>query len=406
MKATKLIVTFALLLICGATQAQFGKLIEKAAQKTIERKVEQPANTSANSKNVKTSAVSLGAATPEAIIAQCPALPTVKQLVNSNNTHAFGPEVEAFEAKVETLRENAKSIMESAEKAENAAGEQDGDRLARRYTGHSVAELENMSDEEQEAMINKKLASIGMGNMTLAQIQALDDKSDEEIMAAMSKSGVTIGGLTSAEIKAMESMTDAQKETYMKQGDRKQRAQAFANSQQTKEMLKQGDNAAIIMQTNTELQSINAHWRELKMQIVQEDQEAAKQIAAIDAKYAPKVFAIKPTIPLSGETGGFDFTPAAAKAREDLIVACRTEQYTLWRNHTIKVQERIKTVMANEVPRYDELMKQYLMAAGMTSSAPLTPSAGYSFAISYLDAAGSVTGLPGIEISGILGNEN
>jgi len=415
MKTTKVIVSFALLLMYSTTQAQLGRLIEKAAQKTIERKVEQKieqkveqsVNTAVASK-INVTAAAFTAATPEEIIKQCPTLPSVKQLVDGSNTYASGPEIEAFQEKIEMLRENTKRILEATEAQVSAVNQQDGDRIAQQFTGHSLAELENMNEVEQEAMINKQLASMGLGNLTIAQLQSMEDKSDEEIMAAMSKNGVTIGGLTMEEIKAMENMTDAQKKAYMQKGDRKQRAQAFADSQETKEMLKKGENAAVIMQTNTELQSINVRWREFYQQVYNEDQEMERQIAAIDAKYAPKVAAIKPTKwVVSGEMGnGYEFSDAEQKAREKLFTACRTEQYTLWRNYVIKKQERIKTIMTTDVPRYDELMKEYLTAAGMISTAPLTPSAGYSFAITYLDAAGDVTTLPGIEISGILGEGN
>ena len=368
MKTKNLIVTIALLLICGFAQAQSGRTTSSSA------------------------------ASPDAILRQCPALPTVKQLVDGVNTHASGPEIDAFKEKVETLIENAKKILEEADKDVKVLEEKDGENLAQQWTGRTQAELENMSDEEQEAMVNEQLKKFGLGNMTLSQMEALADKSDEEILAAMTKGGATIGGLTPAEIKAMEGMTDAQKEAYMKQGDRAKRAQAYANSPETKKQLKQGENASVIMKTTTELQSINARWREITIQTQKETEEATKQIMAIDAKYAPKVAAIKPTKwVVSGEMGsGYEFSDAEIKAREALFTACRTEQYTLWRNHLIKIQERIKKTMA-DVPRYDELMKQQMTASGMTNTAQKIPSAGYSFVIEYLDAARDVIGLPEIE---------
>ena len=341
MKTKKMIVTFALLLIYSTTHAQL-------------------------------STVSSTATTPDDFIRQCPALPTVKQLVdleNSINIRASRPEIGAYEAQVEMLRDNAKRILESAEKTANEAGEKDADRVAKQFTGHTQAEMDKMSEAESETMVNNMLASMGM-NITLDQIEDLEDKSDAEILAALSKGGAATGSKS----KAIEGV----------------------NTQ----------DVAVIMQTNTELRNFNASWREFFLQIEKEEKEAERQIAAIDAKYAPRVFAIKPSIPLSGEMGGWDFTEAERKARENLIVSCRTEQFTLWRNHTIKVQDRIKAKMANDVPRYDKLMKQYLTATGMTSSAQLTPSAGYSFAIEYLYAARSVTSLPGIDIFGVLGEKN
>ena len=336
------------LMLYGTAQAQLGRFIDKAVQKAVEPKAEQPANkpastgnTTGKSANSSTTGSSASTvlpitATPVEIIRQCPALPSVKQLVNSINIHASGSEVEAFEAQVVTLRDNAKSILESADQEAQTASDQDADRVAKQFTGYSQTEMDKMSEAEQEAMVSKMLSSMGMG-------ETLDQS---------------------------------------------------------------GMDAEEIMKTNTELQSINKRWREFALQNEKDEKEAERQIAAIDAKYAPKVFAIKPTKWVSGEDARYDFTDAELKAREDLIVACRTEQFTLWRNHTVKMQERIKTVIDNEVPHYDELMKQHLIATGMTSSAPLTPSAGYNFAIDYLYTAGSVTQLPGIDIFGVLGEKN
>lgn len=309
------------------------------------------------------------AQTPEAIIRQCPALPAVKQLVNGLDTRASGPEVEAFQAKVETLRKDIESIMEAGEEAVNAAGEQDADRVAKQFTGHSAAELDNMSDDEQEAMVNNMLSSMGM-NMTLSQIEALDGKSDEEIMAVLLKSGTKTG------------------------------------KESTVDMLKLGESGATIVQAATELQAISERWAEIAGQMRLESEEATQQIVAIDRKYAPKVAAIKPTKWISGEDAGYTFTDAELKAREDLFIACRTEQYTLWRNHAVKMQERIKTIMTDDVPRYDELMKQQLTASGMTASAPLTLSMGYGFAIEYLSWASNVTILPEISIGDMERVEN
>jgi hypothetical protein len=92
---------------------------------------------------------------------------------------------------------------------------------------------------------------------------------------------------------------------------------------------------------------------------------------------------------------------AERKQRDVLVQACRTEQYTLWRNHVVKTQQRIITEMMADVPRLDELMAQYMVAVGMTATAKYAPTAGYDVAIEYLDAAANVTSLPGVEISGL-----
>jgi len=185
-------------------------------------------------------------------------------------------------------------------------------------------------------------------------------------------------------------MTDAQKAAYMKQGDRQQRVDAFRNSQQTKDAIKSQDDVATVLQTNPEIHNMLGRWREFYAQIEKEEQEVAKQIAAIDDRYATQVAAVPRSVYYSAEEGGYFHNEAERKQVNAIIIKCRTEQYTLLRNHTIKVQERIKAVMATEVPRYDDLMKRHLTATGMTTAAPLTPSSGYDFAIRYLEAASNV----------------
>jgi hypothetical protein len=332
-------VSFALTLVFGTAHGQVGRRLGGAIQNAVQNTSSRNANEQTNEAPAAANTNLPIAMTPAEIMAQCPALPAVSQLVNDDNIRASDPVYLPFRAQIDALRENAKQTAQNAEQAAKAAGEQDADRLARQYTGHSQAELDNMSEAETEAMVNQMLSGMGMGNMTIAQIQAMDGKSDDEIMAAMSKGGVTVGGLTVDEIRAMENMTDAQKEAYMKQGDRTQRAQAFANSEQTKTQMAQGENARVITQIQPELHSINTRWQEITRSIERDNQEVARQIAAIDARYAAQIKAIPRSQWHSGlgsGTAGYVFNEAEQKQIYALAKTCRTEQYTLWRNHLIK----------------------------------------------------------------------
>jgi hypothetical protein len=159
-----------------------------------------------------------------------------------------------------------------------------------------------------------------------------------------------------------------------------------------------------IMQTQTELNSIIGRRQEIMLSIEKDNQEAARQIAAIDAKYAAQIDAIPRSEWHSGLGSGtaqYVHNEAESKQRDALAKTCRTEQFTLWRNHVATTQQRIISEMMADVPRYDELMKQHMTATGMTGTAQHNPSAGYDVAIEYLDAARSVTNLPGIEYSGL-----
>ena len=329
------IVIVALLLTCSMAQAQIGRMIDRAVQKSVDSKTEQPAATPASA-----TAAPLGPMTPQQTVAQCPALPTVQKLAHVEVGYEHrqsSADIDAFYAQVSALRENTKNNLKSAEDAAHEAGQKDADRVAQRFTGHTQADIDKMSDADQEAMINNMLSGMGMGNMTDAM-----------------------------------------------------------NSQ---------DDVATVLQTNPELHNMMGRWREFYEQLEKEEQEVTRQIVAIDDRYATQVASVSRSEWHSGlgsGTAGYFHNEAERKQVNAIIIKCRTEQYTLWRNHTIKVQDRIKAVIATEVPRYDDLMKQHLTATGMTASAPLTPSSGYGFAISYLDAAAKVISLPGIDGLGMM----
>ncbi len=97
--------------------------------------------------------------------------------------------IKTFNESIVALRQQGTVVVEEmrAKVAEDAL--RMGDAIAKQTTGRSAEELQNMSEEEMEAMTNdlvaQRLAAAGLGNMSLADLQALEGKSDAEILQAM-----------------------------------------------------------------------------------------------------------------------------------------------------------------------------------------------------------------------------
>jgi len=353
MKIAKLLsVTFVLLLVCNITWAQ---------------------------------------STPEAIIGQCPHLPSAAYLAAGSDNEAARAAIDEFYNQIHRLRESAKGATDAAE----AAGRQDAERITKQMTGKSVSQVQNMSDSEANAMANKmvgqRLAGAGLGNMSLSDLQALENKSDSEIMAAMTGGGVNYGGLTPEELKAMENMTDKQKEAYMKQGDRMQRMQAAAPSQQAQVQAQaQAKKAMSQAQVSAEMKKITDRWQEIDRLNTKETQDVAVKVTEIYARYQPQIDAVPRS---DKQKDGEYHTEAEQKNVARLCNARDVECYTIWRNQVSQMQGRIKTKMA-DAARYDELQAQSMSSSGMTAMAKVMPSIGFSIAGQYLDVTSSVTSLP------------
>jgi hypothetical protein len=160
MKTKHLILTLALMMIFGAAQVQ-AQGLRGLIRNAVAPKQEQPAGI-----------------TPEAVIGQAPDLPAVATL-------ASGGDLADFYEQIAALREKMRETTDRISAGAQTVGRADVERIARQQTGRSVAELQNMSEAEQQAMAQqmaqRQLAAAGMGNMSLEQLRALEGKSDEEI---------------------------------------------------------------------------------------------------------------------------------------------------------------------------------------------------------------------------------
>ncbi|MDR1004408.1 MAG: hypothetical protein LBL97_05305 [Prevotellaceae bacterium] len=337
--------------------------------------------------------------TPEAMIGQCPDLPSVSTLIaysmnsylpNDRNDRAAEQAIEAFRKQISTLRERAKQAGEQISAAAETAGRSDAERIVKQQTGKSVAELRNMSKAQQEAMgmqlVAQQLQSVGLGNMSLDQLKALEGKNEEEVMAAMSSSGVTFGGLTPDELKAMEKMSDADKLAYMQQGDRMQRMQNASDPWAVKKGQAAAQKAQSQLQVIAEIKQINERWAAIDLLMEKEIQEVQDKLHQISKKYAPQY--ARGDIYESG-------TAAEIRAAQTNDTKVRTAQYTeqapIWRNHIAQMMSRIKNKMA-DASRMDELQAQTMSSSGMTDLGKVNmQSYAYTIADDYLKMATQVT---------------
>ena len=315
--------------------------------------------------------------TPEAIIGQCSTPPKAETLalldvygsVPDKDLGTLAPKVEAarkekaaFLDKIKALNEVRRKIAEKADAKMEAAGKKDADRLVRQQTGRSLEQVQNMSDAEAmkmtDNMVSQKLGAMGLGNMSLGDLQALEGKSDEEILKAFE-------GVAPAQIGAKQKQTGNPK------------AQA-------------------------ELKKIIEWWAGVDQVINEDRADAEKQMKTIFEKYKPalneKAEILKPfadgkvyrTTQEQFNMGGYE---AALGNYRAVMFAYLTECYACWADAVKTMQQRIEAKLS-AAARYDELMAQNMSASGVTAAAKALPSAGYDIAGEYLDAAASITSPP------------
>jgi hypothetical protein len=341
--------------------------------------------------------------TPEAVIGQCPTLPSAATLsayrinfdVIDNKNRAAEEEVGAFLDQISSLRERAKRASEQIGDTAGTAARNDAERLTKQKTGRSIAELKSMSSSEQEAMgkqmAQKQLKSAGLSNMSLESLQALEGKSESEIMAALSGGGATFGGLSPDELQAMDGMSEQQLAAYMQQGDRMQRMQNSHDPAKVKEGKAAAQKAMSQQQIAAETQQIRDRWDEIARLMEKESLETDAQLTAISDKYYPEMHEIAAKY----FDGKVDATPAeieAASARHAALSAAMIrEKAPVWRNHVAKMMSRIKSKMA-DAQRMDELQRQSTSHSGMTATGKINMQAyAYTIADDYLNMAKQVT---------------
>jgi hypothetical protein len=350
---------------------------------------------------------------PETIIGQTPELPPAQALA------AETPEIEAFVAQIDRLRklndENLARQMPSeteiAAMREKAVA--NAEKQAKQLTGKSVAELQNLSEAEAQAIaeeaVNRQLKAAGLGNMSLDDLQKLEGKSDKEVMEAMMGAGAIPDlGLTPAELKAMESMTDTQIEAYMKQGDRMQRVQKAADKfdARYKQSKSPEIDVNVIMQAQEEQQKFMERSDSIRKLNEKERHEVAAQMR--DAVYPRHRAALEKARRDAGECDGKtersnEWCEDAFRRMRTVETAFRADCYSLWRNQIGKEQERLKTLLddakkldAMQAKAESEQKKmQSVSGAGNLQVMPAIVGMNTAAVVNaYLGTAGDVLNLP------------
>jgi hypothetical protein len=306
--------------------------------------------------------------TPEDIIGQCPELTPIENLALLDVYPAEGTLEQkvlnakkaktAFFDKITALRKVRKDIAEKADAKMETAGKQDADRIAKQTTGRSLEDLQNMSDAEAMSLANKmvsnQLGSLGLGSMSLSDLQSLEGKSDEEILNAMS-------GIAPA-------LTEMQTPTT-------------GNPQ-----------------GQSELKKIIDRWAEIDRLNNEDIADGKTKLKAIFEKYRAaikeKSDILLPFQDGVGDQKKFDNGyEAALGAYRSVMYQYLVECYAQWNVTVEAVKKRIKTKLT-DVVRYDNLMSQTLSSSGVSGVAKAMPSVGYDIAEQYLDAAESITAPP------------
>jgi hypothetical protein len=353
---------------------------------------------------------------PEGIIGQCPDLLSSAIIANHRTYNSDkGEKVQAYHNKIRELKErnDALVVETTGSEADIAKYQQQsvaaGEKHAKQMTGKSLSQLQNMSKAEKKAVAkeaaNKQLQAVGLGNMNIDDLQALEGKSDEEIMAAMNKKGATFGGLTPAELKAMEGMTDEQIEAYMNQGDRMQRVQnATYKMPQVKAKITTAD-YEIIAKANEEFSKFLKKVAELRKRHDKGREAVGKQIdEVVYPRHAAAIESAKKDI---AECWGLSYRSNAwcdtAFSRMNAVnYSFYTDAYNVWCNYLSKELDSWKTLLSSAA-QVDKLQKQAKDAQakihpdGLGELSKKMRPDGFCASLvasGYLDVAKDVTNLP------------
>jgi hypothetical protein len=317
--------------------------------------------------------------TPEAIIGQTPGFPPAATLAaakNGNDQPAAYQVINSFVEKIETLRKQNEQdgggiSAESREKVQ-AQVMANSEKLFKQMTGKSISELENLSEAEQQAVIEEiteqYLSSMGIAGVSLDGML----NSREEKQEKMDKIVVSNTGLTLAELEAISRLDSKEKvEAYLKQDDRMQHLQnspvgkaAAKNAQANKSQTPQASESDmnIMRQASEEQERFTQQMNSIAGLHKKEHDALAGQFAGIRNKYYGTADYQKANgIVDACNSGNITYTPEQCKAATEqqnaMHTTCDTECFALWRNQIIKEQGRIKAMLA-EAKRVDALQSE------------------------------------------------
>jgi hypothetical protein len=372
--------------------------------------------------------------TPEAIIGQCPAFPSAKTLgaAKAYINEAASEAVDAFIKKIDELdARNSKNGQAGVSEDElHGALQQavtDQKKKAEEMTGHSVEEIQNMSDAEQQAVfqktaekqiasIEKQMAATGFGDISL---QDMANMSEEQLMAKMA----TSMGLTPAEMEALSKMSDKEAEAYMRKGDRLQRvqnskmgkaAEQYQSAQPSQPEISVADIEAV-QKAPEELQKFIQKVDDLAKLNNSEEKALMQKFAEIHAKHFGTANYRNAATICNEEKSVYTYEQqqAACKTVQSTQASCYAECFTLWQNQLTTEMGRIKAMLP-EARRVDDLQSKATAAqnrlnpnamAGVTQKFANVGMNALSVVAQYLETAKRVVDYP-VEVetnSGFMG---
>lgn len=335
--------------------------------------------------------------TVEAFIQQCPPFIPVSVLATyhrAQDNEAAMVEVQEWYEKYNAFEDKFDTFVEREQERASESMRKAVEKKVENEYGMSAAELQSMSDDEAQAFgmkeVEKQLQQSGLGNMSLADLQALEGKSDAEIMAAMQRGGVTIGGMDVSEIMAMEGMSDQEIAAYMQQGNRMERMSEAFSQDKLNSLEKSSADAGRMLEISEEINRIYANFNHIRRQNEKEQAELKLLFGEINDRTEAQI--PKPTLPITdnGVILMYIHTDAEIATIEKLWYDCDTECYTLWHNYLTKVQGRLKSMLPDAY-RLDELNMELSELQGAKADGM---SATIAIASDYLETATAATSYP------------
>ena len=293
--------------------------------------------------------------TSEAVVGNCPSLPTPQQYA-AGNTQAFKDKIAELQGKLAQQQANLipnvtqKDLDESA--AHQRSQQEQLNKQMQQNFGFNTADMANMTEAEFQAK--------AMGGLQNAQAQAMADLNRQ--MAALASLGIT-----EADMKKMEKMNDKQAEAYMKKrltengyteadfGRRMMEAgapvlsEAEWKEEERREREAEAQGQAIIKAQET-LEAF-MHQQEVANRHIDEAREiATRKVEALKNKYDPMI---------AEETGksincvenrikgltNADCESYMRKA-DALATEYRAEAYRAWAEYILAAQGRLKVLLS------------------------------------------------------------
>lgn len=336
--------------------------------------------------------VAMGQNTVEAFIQQCPTFIPVSVLA-SESEEAMA-EIGEWHDRYNVFKDKFDAFVEREQQRASESVRKATEKKVQNDYGKSVAELQNMSDKEAQEfgmqLAEKQLQQTGLGNMSLADLQALEGKSEAEIMAAMQREGVTIGGMDVSELMAMEGMSDEEIAAYMQQSNRMERMSNAYSQEKLNSLEKKSSNAGRIMEISEEINRIHANLNYIRQLNEKEEAELQKLFGEINDRTEAQI--PEPTLPITdyGVVLMYIHTEEEVAIIEKMWFDCHTECFTLWHNYLTKVQGQLKSMLADAY-RLDELNRELSELQGAKAEGM---SATIAIASDYLETATAATSYP------------